>query len=67
MLDATREVIGLAAAIERFLADADERGNSFLVTALAKQLTRLKGLLERHIVSGTIWLWSKMDSDHLTF
>ena len=37
--------------IERFLADADERGNQFLLTVLGKQHTRLKGLYERHIVS----------------
>ncbi|TFK77261.1 hypothetical protein BDN72DRAFT_784249 [Pluteus cervinus] len=43
------EVIGLILMIERFLADADERGNQFLLTVLGKQHTRLKGLYERHI------------------
>jgi hypothetical protein len=38
------------ATLERFLADADERGKAFLINFLDKQHTRLKGLFERHIV-----------------
>jgi hypothetical protein len=38
------------ATLERFLADADERGTAFLINFLDKQHTRLKGLFERHVV-----------------
>ncbi|KAJ7706358.1 exocyst complex component sec3 subunit [Mycena rosella] len=43
------QTIGLLACIERFLAEADERGNMFLLNALGKQQMRLKSLFERHI------------------
>ncbi|KAJ6519655.1 exocyst complex component sec3 subunit [Mycena sanguinolenta] len=43
------QIIGLLASIERFVADADEKGNTFLFNALGKQHTRLKGLFDRHI------------------
>lgn len=43
--------MGIIAALERFLVDADERGNAFLVNLLEKQHTRLKTLFDRHIVS----------------
>lgn len=45
-----RQIIGILATLERFLADADERGSAFLVNFLDKQHTRLKGLFERHVV-----------------
>ena len=45
-----RQIIGVLATLERFLADADERGKAFLINFLDKQHTRLKGLFERHIV-----------------
>jgi hypothetical protein len=32
------------------MADADERGSTFLLNFLNKQHTRLKGLFERHAV-----------------
>ncbi|KAJ7932567.1 exocyst complex component sec3 subunit [Mycena leptocephala] len=43
------QVVGLLACIERFTAEADERGNMFLLNALGKQHMRLKGLFDRHI------------------
>lgn len=43
------QIFGLIACLERFLADADDRGNNFLVGLLEKQHTRLKGLLDRHV------------------
>ncbi|KII93765.1 hypothetical protein PLICRDRAFT_152811 [Plicaturopsis crispa FD-325 SS-3] len=43
------QIIGIIAILERFLVDADERGNAFLQHALEKQLMRLKGLFDRHI------------------
>ena len=35
--------------MERFIADADERGNAFLINALDKQHRQLKGLFDRHV------------------
>ncbi|KAJ7048537.1 exocyst complex component Sec3-domain-containing protein [Mycena amicta] len=43
------QIIGLLASIERFVAEADDKGNAFLLNALGKQHTRLKGLFDRHI------------------
>jgi hypothetical protein len=43
------QIIGILATVERFLADADERGTAFLLNFLDKQHTRLKGLFERHV------------------
>ncbi|KAJ6509372.1 exocyst complex component Sec3-domain-containing protein [Mycena vitilis] len=43
------QVVGLLACIERFTAEADGRGNMFLLNALGKQHVRLKGLFDRHI------------------
>ncbi|KAK0464997.1 exocyst complex component Sec3-domain-containing protein [Desarmillaria tabescens] len=43
------QIFGLIACLERFLADADDRGNNFFIGLLEKQHTRLKGLLERHV------------------
>ncbi|KAI0048330.1 hypothetical protein FA95DRAFT_1490994 [Auriscalpium vulgare] len=43
------QVIGVTATLEKFLADADERGNTFLLTFLDKQHTRLKALFDRHV------------------
>jgi hypothetical protein len=44
------------ATLERFLADADERGKTFFINFLDKQYTRLKGLFERHVVGHVIHL-----------
>lgn len=46
-----REVIGVIAVLERFLMDAEDIGNQFLLTALSKQHTRLVGIFDRHVVS----------------
>jgi len=43
------QIIGILATLERFLAEADERGTAFFVNFLDKQHTRLKGLFERHV------------------
>jgi hypothetical protein len=50
----SRQIIGILATLERFLADADERGAAFLINFLDKQHTRLQGLFERHVVCRTI-------------
>ncbi|KAF7967554.1 hypothetical protein HWV62_33929 [Athelia sp. TMB] len=43
------QIIGIIATLERFLVDADEAGNAFLLHILEKQRMRLKGLFDRHI------------------
>ncbi|KAF7301154.1 Sec3-PIP2-bind domain-containing protein [Mycena indigotica] len=43
------QIVGLIVSLERFIAEADDRGNLFLLNALGKQHTRLKGLFDRHI------------------
>jgi hypothetical protein len=45
-----RQIIGIIASLERFLADAEERGVTFLQTLLQKQHSRLKGMFDRHVV-----------------
>ena len=42
--------------LERFLTEAEERGNAFFMTLLEKQHTRLKGLFERRVVRPNICL-----------
>ena len=49
--DRRRQIIGIIACLERFLVDADETGNTFLLQLLEKQRMRLKGLFDRHVVS----------------
>ena len=36
--------------VERFLTEAEERGNAFFLSLLEKQHVRLKGLFERQVV-----------------
>ncbi|EIN14056.1 hypothetical protein PUNSTDRAFT_110196 [Punctularia strigosozonata HHB-11173 SS5] len=43
------QIVGMVATIEKFLVDADERGNAFCMNVLEKQHSRLKALYERHI------------------
>ncbi|TFK56552.1 hypothetical protein OE88DRAFT_1649908 [Heliocybe sulcata] len=43
------QIIGIIASLERFQAEAEERGNAFLLNLLEKQHTRLKGLFDRHV------------------
>jgi hypothetical protein len=50
-----REIIGVIACLERFLVDAEERGNQFILNLLGKQHARLKGSFDRHVV----WLSSR--------
>lgn len=50
-----RQITGVLAALERFLVEADERGNAFLVSLLEKEQRRLKTLFDRHIVSTFIF------------
>jgi hypothetical protein len=44
------QVIGITSALERFLIEAEERGNTFLLGLLEKQHVRLKALFNNHIV-----------------
>jgi hypothetical protein len=59
----SRQIIGILATLERFLADADERGAAFVINFLDKQHTRLKGLFERHVVCRTFSCF--MNGDHV--
>ncbi|KAI9461762.1 exocyst complex component Sec3-domain-containing protein [Boletus coccyginus] len=43
------QLVGVIACLECFLAEADERGNTFFVQILEKQHLRLKGVFDRHI------------------
>ncbi|KAI0652057.1 exocyst complex component Sec3-domain-containing protein [Trametes meyenii] len=43
------QVVGMLASLERFQSDAEERGNSFLLSLLEKQHMRLKALFERRV------------------
>lgn len=45
-----REIAGILATLERFMADAEDKGNQFLMSFLSKQHTRLKGIFDRHVV-----------------
>ncbi|KAF8846217.1 hypothetical protein BDN67DRAFT_960913 [Paxillus ammoniavirescens] len=45
----TLQVVGVIVCLERFLADADERGNACFLQILDKQHLRLKGTFDRHI------------------
>ncbi|KAF9244541.1 exocyst complex component Sec3-domain-containing protein [Melanogaster broomeanus] len=45
----TLQVVGVLVCLERFLADADERGNAFFLQILDKQHVRLKGTFDRHV------------------
>ncbi|THG99273.1 hypothetical protein EW026_g3047 [Hermanssonia centrifuga] len=42
-------IIGMVVCLERFLNDAEERGNAFFIGLLEKQHARLKGLFERRV------------------
>ncbi|OJT02748.1 Exocyst complex component 1 [Trametes pubescens] len=43
------QVVGMLASLERFQSEAEDRGNTFLLTLLEKQHMRLKALFERRI------------------
>ena len=42
----------MLASLEKFQSEAEERGNTFLLSLLEKQHMRLKALFERRVVSG---------------
>ncbi|KAL1748585.1 exocyst complex component Sec3-domain-containing protein [Schizophyllum fasciatum] len=43
------QIVGLQVVVERFVGDAEERGQQFMVSILSKQQQRLKGLFDRHV------------------
>lgn len=43
----------MVVCLEKFLVDAEERGNAFLINLLEKQHMRLKSLFDRRVVSPT--------------
>ncbi len=45
----------MVVCLERFLNDAEERGNAFFIGLLEKQHARLKGLFERRVVCDVIF------------
>lgn len=51
----TRQIFGVVACLERFISDSDERNSHFFISVLEKQHTRLKGLLDRHIVRSFLY------------
>ena len=50
-----RQIVGMIACVERFLTDAEERGNAFFLEVLEKQHTRMKGIYERRVVRDPIY------------
>ena len=46
-----REIVGILVSFERFLVDAEEKGNPFILSLLEKQHFRLKLAFDRHTVS----------------
>ncbi|PPQ67093.1 hypothetical protein CVT25_005694 [Psilocybe cyanescens] len=43
------EIVGILAFLERFLVEAEEKGNPFILNLLEKQHSRLKIVFDRHI------------------
>ncbi|KAH9948238.1 exocyst complex component Sec3-domain-containing protein [Amylocystis lapponica] len=43
------QIVGMIAALEKFLIDAEERGTAFLLSLLEKQHVRLKSLFDRGV------------------
>ncbi|THH33432.1 hypothetical protein EUX98_g736 [Antrodiella citrinella] len=46
----TMQIVGIIVCLERFLADAEERGNPFLLNVLEKTHARLRAQFDRRIV-----------------
>ena len=44
-----RQIVGMLASIERFMADLDERQNAFFLRTLEKQHQRMKNRFDRHV------------------
>ncbi|KAI6162084.1 exocyst complex component Sec3-domain-containing protein [Pisolithus thermaeus] len=45
----TLQVVGVIVCLERYLSEAEERGNTFFLQMLDKQHLRLKGTFDRHV------------------
>lgn len=45
-----RQIVGMIVSLEKFLTDAEERGNDFFLGLLEKQHVRMKALFERRVV-----------------
>jgi hypothetical protein len=50
LTDPCSQIVGIIGAVEKFIADADERASQFFVRMLEKQLVRLRVVFERHVV-----------------
>jgi exocyst complex component 1 len=50
MFNIYRQITGMIVCLEKFMIDASDKGNGFLLGMLSKQHTRLKGLFDRHVV-----------------
>ena len=48
------QIVGMIACLEKFLAEAEERGNAFFLGLLEKQHVRMKGLFDRQVVSSLL-------------
>lgn len=46
----SRQIVGMIACLEKFLTEAEERGNAFFLGLLEKQHIRMKALFERNVV-----------------
>lgn len=46
----SRQIVGMIACLEKFLTEAEERGNAFFLGLLEKQHVRMKALFERNVV-----------------
>lgn len=51
---AAREIVGVLAFLERYMVEAEERGNPFIINLLEKQHSRLKVTFDRHVVSNGV-------------
>ena len=51
----TREIVGVMAYLERYMVEAEERGNPFIINLLEKQHSRLRLVFDRHVVSNYLF------------
>lgn len=51
MSESFRQVVGIIAAIEQSIIQADEKNNPYALRLLSKQQQRAVGLFNRHVVS----------------
>ena len=47
--------MGVMAYLERYMVEAEERGNPFIINLLEKQHSRLRLVFDRHVVSNFIF------------